>query len=116
MSTDLLDGLSYEELIAELGWRMSRISKEATFDSWHYRVDEEMPRVCYQIALCGRPGYFDTEAISVVEARLLVALAERLGHWVTPGPGLGRKSYVPEAMRQRASRTGHTVGKPPTSG
>jgi hypothetical protein len=99
MSTDLFHGLSYESLMAELGWRMSRISKEATLDSWHYTVDEEMPKVCYEIAISGMPGYFDTEAISVVEARLLVAMGERLGHWVVPGEGLGWKPYVPESMK-----------------
>src|ERR1044072_2442565 len=107
MSTDLFDGLSYEELMAELGWRMSRISKVATCDSWHYTVDEEMPRVCYEIALSGSQGHFDTEPISVVTARLLVALADRLGQWVVPDNGLGWKPYVAEAMKVQSSCTSH---------
>ena len=115
MSTDLFDGLSNDELMAELGWRMSRISKEATLNSWHYTVDEQMPIVCYEIARSGKPGKFDTETISVVEARLLVALAGRLGYWVVPGERLDWKPYFPQAMKDYASRTENAADTPPTA-
>jgi len=115
MSTDLFDGLSNEELMAELGWRMSRISKEATLNSWHYTVDEQMPIVCYEIARSGKPEEFDTEMISVIEARLLVALARRLGHWVVPGERFDWKPYFPQAMKDYASRTEHGANNPPTA-
>ncbi len=49
MNTDLFEGLEYEELMEELGCRMSRISEEATCESWHFRLDEELPHVCYDI-------------------------------------------------------------------
>ena len=114
MSTDLFEDLSRDELMAELGWRMLRISENATCECWHYTVDEEVPRACYEIAATGRPGYF--ESISVVTARLLIALADRLGHWVVPKKGeIGWKPYVPRAMMERASRTEHGAKKPPTA-
>ena len=114
MSTDLFEGLNREELMAELGWRMSRISETATCECWHYTADEDVPRACYEIAALGEAGYFDS--ISVVTARLLVALADRLGHWVVPEKGqLGWKPYIPKAMKKRASRTGHRAKKSPTA-
>ncbi len=114
MSTDLFDGLSRKELMAELGWRMSRISESATCECWHYAVDEDVPRACYEIAATGRPGYFDS--ISVLTARLLIALADRLGHWVIPEKGeVGWKPYIPKTMKVRDSRTGHGAKKSPTA-
>lgn len=115
MSIDLFAGLDYEVLMAELGQRLSRISEEATCATWHYRVNDELPQACYDIALSGVAGTFDTTIVSVLEARLLVSLAERLGHWVTRDGGAGWTAYVPEAMKERASRTGHGATKPPTA-
>jgi len=116
MSTDLFAGLDYEELMAELGQRMSRISEEATCSSWHDRINEELPEACYAIARRARPGGLDTTLISVLEARLLVSLAEELGHWVTRAPGRrGWMPHIPEAMKGRASPTGHTAASPLTA-
>lgn len=116
MSTDLLSGLEYEELMAELGQRMARISKEATCSSWHERIEEELPQVCYEVVRRSAPELFDTAIISVLEARLLLTLAERLGHWVTRRPGRrGWMPHIPKAMRERASRTGHTATNKPTT-
>jgi hypothetical protein len=115
MSTDLFEGLSRDELMAELGWRMSRISENTTCEVWHYTLHEDVPRTCYKIVATGRKEYVD--GISVVTARLLVALADRLGHWVVPKQGeLGWKPYVPKAMKKRATRTGHKAAKPPECG
>lgn len=108
--------LDYEELMAELGQRMSRLSEEATCSTWHYRVEEELPQVCYEVVQQARAGTFDTTVISVHEARLLVSLAEELGHWVTRLPGRrGWMPHVPKAMKERSSRTGHTAQKSPTT-
>lgn len=117
MSTDLLETLSYEELMAELGCRMSRISEEATCSSWHDRIDEELPQICYEIVQSRAPGALDTTIISVLEARLLVLLAQRLGHWVTRHPGRrGWMPHIPEVMKQQASRIGHSAKNAPTTG
>jgi len=100
MNTDLFEGLEYEELMEELGCRMSRLSEEATCSSWHERVEEELPEVCIDIVERNRPGLFDTTVISVLEARLLMSLAERLGHWVTRHPGRrGWIPHIPDAMK-----------------
>jgi hypothetical protein len=116
MSTDIFAGLDYEELMAELGQRMSRISQEATCSSWHDRNNEELPQMCYEIIRRARPGALDTTLISVLEARLLVSLAEELGHWVTRLPGRrGWMPHIPKAMKQQASRTGHTAVIPLTA-
>jgi hypothetical protein len=115
MSTDLFEGLSREELMAELGWRMSRISENATCEVWHYTLKEDVPRACYEIAATGRPGYF--YSISVLTARLLIALADRLGHWVVPKEGqVGWKPYTPKAMKERAARMVKRAAKPPECG
>ena len=98
MSTDLLSGLGYEELLAELGTRMSRLSAEATCSAWHERTEEELPRLCYEIVQSGIPGSFDTVIVSVLEARLLVLIAERLGHWVTLQPG--RRGWMPHIPKE----------------
>ncbi|MBX9656755.1 hypothetical protein K2Y11_24315 [bacterium] len=106
MSTDLLADISYEELLGELGTRMSRLSAEATCSVWHQRADEELPRICYKVARLGTPASFDTVIVSVLEARLLVSIAERLGHWVTLRPGRrGWMPHVPAAMK--VSQEGH---------
>lgn len=112
MSTDFLEGLDRETLMAELGGRMSRIAEAARCTSWHHSTAEEVPRACYEIAATGKPGQFDS--ISMLTARLLIAIAERLGHWVVPKQGeLGWEPYVPKAMKRRESRTGHASASPP---
>jgi hypothetical protein len=42
MSTDLLAGISYEELLTELGTRMLRLFAEATYSAWHKGAEEEL--------------------------------------------------------------------------
>jgi len=101
MSTDLLENLSYEELLAELGCRMARISEEATCSGWNERIEDELPRLCREIVRTNRPGAFDTTIISVLEARLLVLLADRLGHWVTRKAG--RRGWMPHVPKFRSN-------------
>ena len=74
MSIDLFGGLSRADLMAELGWRMSRISETAMCEGWHYTVDEEVPRACYRIAVTRRSEHCDS--ISVVTVRLIIATGQ----------------------------------------
>lgn len=114
MSIELFSGLPPEDLLMELGSRMARVEEEATSCSWHDSVKESLPAVCYEIVERGQGGLFKAEWVSLLEARLLVSLATRLGHWVDVGKSERWERYVPEAMIARKSHWIQTAA--PTGG
>jgi hypothetical protein len=116
MFTDWMKRLPKEMLMADLGVRMSRVSENATRCDWHPDTDEVVPRACYEMVETCEVGQLENHGVGVVDAWLMVAIATELGHWVTMGPRGCWKRYVPEAMKERASRTGHAAALPPTAG
>ena len=97
-------------VMRELGRQMSRISEEAAYSLWAWHMEDELPAVLYAATLSGSPGHYRGVEISPVYATWLTTLADELGHWVRPGPGM---EYAPYARRPDSS--GHGGGGPANS-
>lgn len=82
-------------LMEELGRRMSHLSERAYFAGWLSELEERVPALCEEAARTGKVQPFGGTVVCPGLAKRLLAMRDKLGHWVVPAVEGGYKPYVP---------------------
>ena len=79
----------------ELGRRMNRLSETAYCAGWSRALNECLPALCEQAVKTGNVQPFGATVVCPGLAARLLAMREKLGHWVVPAIKGGYEPYMP---------------------
>jgi hypothetical protein len=84
-----------KKLIEELGRRMNHLSETAYCAGWMHGLEEQVPALCDQAVKTGKIQPFGGTVVCPGLAARLLAMRDKLGHWVVPAVKGGYEPYVP---------------------
>jgi hypothetical protein len=94
-TADANDPETRKKLMEEMGRRMNRLSETAYCAGWSSGLHKWLPDLCDQALKTGKVQPFGTTVICPGLARRLLAMRDKLGHWVTPAIKGGYEPYPP---------------------
>ena len=94
-TADMSDPKARKKLMEELGRRMSRLSESASCAGWMRGLENRVPALCNQAVQTGKIQPFGGTVVCPGLAARLLAMRDKLGHWVVPAMEGGYEPYLP---------------------